>query len=135
MQPPGTPNITEQLLKGVKLGDRTYKNHLDGYNQMDLITGKGPSKRQEIFYFAGAGSAMCESTISNSSSFSSLGLARTEDHNRHADDGQLSSGSVRTHSAIHGESPNASSFGYGMISSLVNSGVSSWSSSMSENWL
>jgi len=44
------PNITDQLLKGVKLGDRTYKNHLDGYNQMDLITGKGPSKRHEIFY-------------------------------------------------------------------------------------
>ena len=25
--------------------------HLDGYNQMDLITGKGPSNRHEIFYF------------------------------------------------------------------------------------
>ena len=25
--------------------------HLDGYNQMDLITGKGPSNRNEIFYF------------------------------------------------------------------------------------
>ena len=30
---------------------RTYKVHLDGYNQMDLITGKGPSTRHEIFYF------------------------------------------------------------------------------------
>jgi arylsulfatase A-like enzyme len=50
----GNANIGEQLLKGVKLGDRTYKNHLDGYNQMDLLTGKGPSKRQEIFYFGGA---------------------------------------------------------------------------------
>ncbi|HTY23647.1 MAG TPA: arylsulfatase [Desulfomonilaceae bacterium] len=49
----GNPNITEQLLKGVKLGDRTYKNHLDGYNQMDLLLGKGPSKRHEIFYFGG----------------------------------------------------------------------------------
>jgi arylsulfatase len=49
----GNPDITEQLLKGVKLGDRTYKNHLDGYNQMDLVTGKGPSKRHEVFYFAG----------------------------------------------------------------------------------
>ena len=49
----GNPNITEQLLKGVKLGDRDYKNHLDGYNQMDLLTGKGPSKRREIFYFGG----------------------------------------------------------------------------------
>jgi arylsulfatase len=49
----GNPNITEQLLKGVKLGDREYKNHLDGYNQMDLLIGKGPSKRREIFYFGG----------------------------------------------------------------------------------
>ena len=29
----GNPDITDQLLKGVKLGDRTYKNHLDGYDQ------------------------------------------------------------------------------------------------------
>jgi arylsulfatase len=46
----GNPNIAEQLLKGVKLGDRTYKNHLDGYNQMAAITGQGPSARHEIFY-------------------------------------------------------------------------------------
>ena len=25
--------------------------HLDGYDQTDLLTGKGPSKRKEIFYF------------------------------------------------------------------------------------
>ena len=50
----GNPNITEQLLKGVTLGDRSYKNHLDGYNQLDLLTGKGSSKREEIFYFGGA---------------------------------------------------------------------------------
>ncbi len=49
----GNPDITNQLLKGVKLGDRTYKNHLDGYNQMDLLTGAGPSKREEIWYFGG----------------------------------------------------------------------------------
>src|SRR5579883_1142621 len=49
----GNPNITEQLLKGVTLEGRTYKNHLDGYNQMDLLTGKGPTARHEIFYFAG----------------------------------------------------------------------------------
>jgi arylsulfatase len=47
----GNPNITDQLLKGVTLGDRTYKNHLDGYNQIDAITGKGPSARHEIWYF------------------------------------------------------------------------------------
>jgi arylsulfatase A-like enzyme len=49
----GNSDITDQLLKGVKLGDRTYKNHLDGYNQMDMLTGKGPTKRHELFYFAG----------------------------------------------------------------------------------
>jgi arylsulfatase A-like enzyme len=46
----GNPNITEELLKGKQIGDRTYKNHLDGYNQMECITGKGPSARHEIFY-------------------------------------------------------------------------------------
>jgi arylsulfatase A-like enzyme len=47
----GNPNINDQLLKGVKVGDQTYKNHLDGYDQMDAITGKGPSARHEIYYF------------------------------------------------------------------------------------
>jgi len=49
----GNSEITDQLLKGVQLGDRTYKNHLDGYNQMDLLLGKGPSARHELFYFGG----------------------------------------------------------------------------------
>lgn len=49
----GNPNVTEQLLQGVELGGRKYKNHLDGYNQLDLLTGKGPSARHEFFYFGG----------------------------------------------------------------------------------
>jgi arylsulfatase A-like enzyme len=48
----GNPNIVDELKKGKQLGGRTYKVHLDGYDQTDLITGKGPSKRHEIFYFA-----------------------------------------------------------------------------------
>src|SRR5262245_779050 len=44
-------DIAADLRNGKQLGDRTYKVYLDGYNQMDLITGKGPSKRHEIFYF------------------------------------------------------------------------------------
>jgi arylsulfatase len=47
----GDPNIVEDLKKGKKLGDTTYKVHLDGYDQTALITGKGPSTRHEIFYF------------------------------------------------------------------------------------
>jgi len=49
----GNPDITNQLLNGVELGGRRYKNHLDGYDQMDLLIGKGPSKRHEIWYFGG----------------------------------------------------------------------------------
>ncbi len=48
----GNPNITQQLLQGAQLGGTTYKVHLDGYNQMDLLTGKGPSARHEVYYFA-----------------------------------------------------------------------------------
>jgi arylsulfatase len=48
----GDPNIVDKLKKGKQLGDRSYKVHLDGYNQIDLITGNGPSKRQEVVYFA-----------------------------------------------------------------------------------
>jgi arylsulfatase A-like enzyme len=49
----GDPNISDKLLKGVKLGELTYKNHLDGYNQLALLNGTGPSARHEIFYFGG----------------------------------------------------------------------------------
>ena len=48
----GDPNIVDELKKGKQLGERTYKVHLDGYDQTNLITGKGPSNRREIFYFA-----------------------------------------------------------------------------------
>jgi arylsulfatase A-like enzyme len=50
----GNPNITDQLLHGVNLCGQTYKNHLDGYNQMDLLLGREPSARHELFYFTGA---------------------------------------------------------------------------------
>lgn len=48
----GDPNIVEELKKGKELGGQTFKVHLDGYDQTDLITGKGPTKRNEIIYFA-----------------------------------------------------------------------------------
>jgi arylsulfatase A-like enzyme len=47
----GDSNIIEELQRGKTVGDTAYKVHLDGYNQMDLITGKGTSKRHEVFYF------------------------------------------------------------------------------------
>ena len=47
----GDANIVDELKQGKKIGDRKYKVHLDGYNQMDVITGKAPSVRHEVFYF------------------------------------------------------------------------------------
>src|SRR6184192_179747 len=47
----GNPNIGDELKRGKQLGDSIYKVHLDGYNQMDMITGKGPSNRHEVWYF------------------------------------------------------------------------------------
>jgi arylsulfatase len=48
----GNPNIVAELLAGKEIGGTNYKVHLDGYNQLDFITGKSPSVRNEIFYFA-----------------------------------------------------------------------------------
>ena len=48
----GDPGIVAELKQGKTLDGTTYKVHLDGYDQTDLLTGKGPSKRHEILYFA-----------------------------------------------------------------------------------
>ena len=48
----GDPDIKEKLKKGLKVGGKTFKTHLDGYNFMPLFKGeveKGP--RREVFYF------------------------------------------------------------------------------------
>lgn len=50
----GNPNIVDELKAGKDLGGTNYKVHLDGYNQLDLLTGNGPSKRHEIWYFSEA---------------------------------------------------------------------------------
>jgi arylsulfatase len=52
----GEPDIKEKLLKGPKANNKTFKAHLDGYNQLDLLTGKAETgARNEIFYFDAGG--------------------------------------------------------------------------------
>ncbi|MEE4293742.1 MAG: arylsulfatase [Xanthomonadales bacterium] len=51
----GEPDVKEKLLKGHRAAGKTFKAHLDGYDQTDALTGKGPGKRNEIFYFDAAG--------------------------------------------------------------------------------
>jgi arylsulfatase len=52
----GVPDVKEQLMKGMRVGNKSFKVHLDGYNLTDALAGKGPSPRHEFFYFNDDGS-------------------------------------------------------------------------------
>ncbi len=52
----GVPDVKEQLLKGMKVGNGTYKVHLDGYNITDALAGRAADPRKEFFYFNDDGS-------------------------------------------------------------------------------
>jgi hypothetical protein len=47
----GDTQVTDKLLKGYKVGDMTYKVHLDGYNLVPYLTGQvAKSPRDSFFY-------------------------------------------------------------------------------------
>jgi arylsulfatase len=55
----GMPDIKEKLLGGYRIGDMTYKVHLDGYNFLPHLTGQeAKSPRVEYFYFSDEGDLM-----------------------------------------------------------------------------
>ena len=48
----GNPNIVKELLNGKKMGGKTFKNHLDGYDQTELLRNGGKkTARNEVWYF------------------------------------------------------------------------------------
>jgi arylsulfatase len=48
----GETKLKDELLKGKKIGNMTYKVHLDGYNNLDHWTGKtDKSARNQYFYY------------------------------------------------------------------------------------
>ena len=51
----GDFNVKDKLTKGFQANGKTFKVNLDGYNQMDLLSAKGPSARKEFFYFSDDG--------------------------------------------------------------------------------
>ncbi len=52
----GDPDIKEKLLKGRKIGKKTFKVHLDGYDLLPFLTGEEEkSPRTEFFYFSDDG--------------------------------------------------------------------------------
>lgn len=51
----GVPDVKEKLLMGYNAGDKTYKVHLDGYNQLPYLSGQSQdSARHEFFYYGEA---------------------------------------------------------------------------------
>jgi arylsulfatase len=52
----GNPDAKEQLLKGAKIGDRSYKVHLDGYNLLPAMEEGAVWPRREFIYWTDDGS-------------------------------------------------------------------------------
>jgi arylsulfatase len=47
----GAPDIKEQLFEGTTINGRRYRNHIDGYNMIDYLSGETEeSPRQEFWY-------------------------------------------------------------------------------------
>jgi arylsulfatase len=47
----GEPDITENLRKGHKVGDKTYKVHIDGYNLLSYLTGEAKEGPRKFFFY------------------------------------------------------------------------------------
>jgi arylsulfatase A-like enzyme len=55
----GDPEVGKKLLQGLKVGDKKFNVHLDGYNMLPYLTGAvKESPRNEIFYFSDDGELM-----------------------------------------------------------------------------
>jgi arylsulfatase A-like enzyme len=52
----GEADVKEKLLTGYQAAGKSFKVHLDGYDQRDVLAGTGPGKRQEFFYWTDDGS-------------------------------------------------------------------------------
>jgi arylsulfatase A-like enzyme len=52
----GDATVKEDLLKGKKIGDMTYKVHLDGYDLLPALKGEGAWPRHEFIYWTDDGS-------------------------------------------------------------------------------
>jgi arylsulfatase len=56
----GVPDVKEQLLKGMKVGNKTFKVHLDGYNLMPYFKGETTEwPRKEFVYWTDDGAPAC----------------------------------------------------------------------------
>jgi arylsulfatase len=49
----GAPDIKQKLLDGVELNGRRYRNYIDGYNQLDYLSGKTDKSPRSDFMYVG----------------------------------------------------------------------------------
>jgi arylsulfatase len=55
----GDPDVVQKCLTGYKVGNKTFKVHIDGYNMVPYITGQvKESPRKEFFYMSDDGEVM-----------------------------------------------------------------------------
>jgi arylsulfatase len=55
----GDPNVSEKLLSGYKVGDKTFRVHIDGFNMLPYLTGEvKKSPRDYFFYVSDDGGVM-----------------------------------------------------------------------------
>jgi len=47
----GMPDISQKLLEGHRVGERTYKVHIDGYNLLPYLSGKTNKGPREFFFY------------------------------------------------------------------------------------
>jgi arylsulfatase len=47
----GDPDVVDKLKAGLTIGDRTYKNHIDGFNLLPYLTGETDRSPRQLFFY------------------------------------------------------------------------------------
>ena len=62
----GEPDLVEKVKKGYKIGDKTFKVHLDGFNLMPFLSGKEEKSPRDGFIYWSDGDCMAMQSTCNS---------------------------------------------------------------------
>jgi arylsulfatase len=54
----GNPNISDQIKKGISIGGKTFKNYIDGVNQLDYLSGKTKESARKGFIYVDDGGSI-----------------------------------------------------------------------------
>ena len=97
----GEPDIVAKLKKGHKIGDTTFKVHIDGYNLLPFLAGKEKCPRDGFIYWSDDGDLMAlrmhqyKMVFAEQHAKGLAGLARATDADAHPQAVRSAVGSVR----------------------------------------